>query len=411
MSNRPRPGIAAVCAAAAALCQALPAFAAPVRFLATGDFGEGNVEQYRVAKAMKKVCDERGCDFVLGLGDNFYDIGVSGVEDPQFQTKFEAPYAELAKTFYMSLGNHDNSHDPVLNNPVVSMALGELAGTVQSVGAGHWYDAGNREVAYHAVDANGDGSKWYMPARFYQFQKKDVEFFALDTNTLMYMGIPFPPIASEIEDQIRIVTEKQELWIQKALASSRAKWKIVFGHHPYRSNGTHGNAGSYEGLPLTPISGAYVKLFYEQLVCPHADLLIVGHDHDLEFLKPVASELSLLGPLASCGPFVVSGAGAKARTFPAWGEPGQYVLAERNEEYWMRDETLGFFWFTIKGERLQIAAYVVHLLGEAPANDPPPVYTLANVVVRDPQNVETIEIRKPYEACFTREPFAEVDCP
>ena len=398
-------------AAVAPLALASISSAAPVRFIATGDFGEGNHGQYRVAKAMKKVCDERGCDFVLGLGDNFYDIGVSGVGDPQFQTKFEVPYRELAKTFHMSLGNHDNSHDPILNHPAVNAALGALGDDVRSVGAGHWYDAGNREVAYHAVDANGDGSKWSMPARFYQFKASNAEFFALDTNTLMYMGIPFPPIAAEIEDQIRMVTEKQELWIQSALPSSTAEWKIVFGHHPYRSNGTHGNAGSYEGLPLTPLSGPYVKLFYEQLVCPHADLVIVGHDHDLQFLKPVTPAPSLVGPLASCGPFVVSGAGAKTRSFPAWGELGQYVLAEKNDEYWMRDETLGFFWFGIDGPLLRIEAYVVHLAGEALAGDPAPLYTLENVVVRDPGNVETIEIRRPYEACFTREPFAEAPCP
>ena len=390
---------------AASLALAAPAAAAPVRFIATGDFGEGNHGQYRVAKAMEFVCDDpqhgRGCDFVLGLGDNIYDIGVANTSDQQFQTKFELPYAALARTWYMTLGNHDNSHDPVINS-AVGDAIATVAEEIRGVGAGHWYEAGNREVAYTAVDAETpDGSEWYMPARFYDFTKSegDVEFFALDTNTLMYMGVPFPPIAATIEEQISAVVERQEIWIRKELADSTATWKIVFGHHPYRSNGEHGNAGFYEGAPMTPISGPYVKLFYEQFVCGKADLLIVGHDHDLQFLRP----------LQSCGamPFIVSGAGAKTRHFATHGE-GQYVLAEENRDpYWARDDTLGFFWLEIEGAKLRVVTYLVHepTYDPAEAADPAPDHLISGVPVRNGDgdvHTETIQMRKAYDRCFEK---------
>ncbi|MBL9107498.1 MAG: metallophosphoesterase [Myxococcales bacterium] len=51
-------------------------------------------------------------DFGILLGDNFYVSGVSGVsgvDDPQWQDKFELPYSDLTFPIYAVLGNHDCS--------------------------------------------------------------------------------------------------------------------------------------------------------------------------------------------------------------------------------------------------------------------------------------------------------------
>ena len=79
----------------------------PVHFIALGDTGEGNLEQYAVADVMAQVCADQGCDFVLLLGDNIYDTGVEALDDLQWQNKFELPYADLDLPFYAVLGNHD----------------------------------------------------------------------------------------------------------------------------------------------------------------------------------------------------------------------------------------------------------------------------------------------------------------
>src|SRR5687768_14460425 len=50
-----------------------------VRFVGFGDAGEGNEAQQRVANAAEVVCQDRGCDFAMMLGDNFYDEGVTSV--------------------------------------------------------------------------------------------------------------------------------------------------------------------------------------------------------------------------------------------------------------------------------------------------------------------------------------------
>ena len=85
-----------------------------VSFVAFGDAGQqagtGPANQTAVGDAMAKVCELRGCDFAIELGDNIYLSGVDSVEDEQWQTKFEQPYANFNYPIYAALGNHDNSN-------------------------------------------------------------------------------------------------------------------------------------------------------------------------------------------------------------------------------------------------------------------------------------------------------------
>jgi hypothetical protein len=78
-----------------------------LRFVAMGDTGKGNQGQKDVGAAIAAHCAARGCDFVQLLGDNIYDSGVTSVDDPQWQTKFEEPYKLVTQPFYVVLGNHD----------------------------------------------------------------------------------------------------------------------------------------------------------------------------------------------------------------------------------------------------------------------------------------------------------------
>ena len=43
-----------------------------IRFVALGDTGTGDENQKKVAASAKRTCQKDGCDFVLLLGDNFY---------------------------------------------------------------------------------------------------------------------------------------------------------------------------------------------------------------------------------------------------------------------------------------------------------------------------------------------------
>lgn len=158
-----------------------------VRFVAFGDFGTGAAGQYAVAKAMKQHCQKLGCDFAITLGDNIYNNGVSSVNDPQFQTHFEKPYAEFNFPFYMVLGNHD------------------YRGNVQA-----------------QVEYSKKSKKWVMPQRYYHFKKGPVTFLALDTN--------------------RPGERSQRDFVKRVKSHYDTPWLITFGHHPRQTNSVYKNA-------------------------------------------------------------------------------------------------------------------------------------------------------------------------
>ncbi len=119
-------------------------------------------------------------------------------------------------------------------------------------------------------------------------------------------------------------------WIKGELAGPRANgtWTILYGHHPLYSNGDHGDA-SRASQPL----GAWLQAS----VCEsgHVDLVLNGHDHDLQWL---VAKPDTYGTTE----FVVSGAGAKTR--PITDTP--------NDAHFACGDTLGYAWFEIHGERL-----------------------------------------------------------
>ncbi len=187
------------------------------KFLVLGDSGTGGPKQYKVSNAMKTVCLSLGCDFALLLGDIIYDFGVTSANDPQFQTKFELPYANLWFPFYIVVGNHD--------------AQGNLNAM---------------------VDYSMNSTKFRLPSLFYTFQEKNINFYALNSNSL---GL----------DQANMLKETDNL--------SKSKWKIAYAHHPYKSNGLHGDAVNWQ------------KTFFEQYLCNRIDIYFAGHDHDKEHLS------------------------------------------------------------------------------------------------------------------------------
>lgn len=211
-----------------------------VRFVALGDTGKGNDTQYAVARAMAKVCADRGgCAFGLLLGDIIYQHGVTSPDDPQWKTKFELPYAADPFPFYGALGNHDYGTSWEYWKPPQMLA----------------YAAKSKQLR--------------MPGPHYTFSQGPVDFIAVDTNPLFW--------GMKKEEASAFSTSRQ---------ASQRPWRIAFGHHPYLSNGKHGNAGHYEGIPFgwLPAAGGTLKDFFEQEVCGKIDVYLAGHDHNLQDL-------------------------------------------------------------------------------------------------------------------------------
>jgi hypothetical protein len=169
-------------------------------------------------------------------------------------------------------------------------------------------------------------SKWIMPATHYTFTWGNVGFIALDTNAIMWGN-------TEQGDQAA--------WYTSALTEvAGADWVFLLGHHPLRSNGSHGNAGTYESpelngtkipLPIPVLNGAAVKDFFDAHVCGTVDAYFCGHDHTRQWIDE---------PEALCGAeLIVTGAGAKLTA----------LASELNQAHYQDDEKAGFMYVVIEG--------------------------------------------------------------
>ena len=66
---------------------------APLSFYVFGCAGDGKEKQKELAKMLQAISDESNRpDFVVLLGDNFYDDGVDTCNDPAFNEKFHHLY-------------------------------------------------------------------------------------------------------------------------------------------------------------------------------------------------------------------------------------------------------------------------------------------------------------------------------
>lgn len=222
-----------------------------------GDFGMGNKDQYEVAELLNYIIKEKkNIKLILGLGDNFYPEGVTSVNDTQFKTKFLEPYKKIPKNikFFNVLGNHDY--------------MGKI----------------KPQINFTYNSRLNTKSQWILPHNFYCFKKKinniEVEFFAIDTNL------------SELSAKVKKI---QEEWIMEALELSTANWIIIFGHHPWKSTGSHGNCSDE------------LNEFYEKITKTNKiDLICTGHDHDQQLIH-----------IPNLPHLIISGTGSKSRgVFP-----------------------------------------------------------------------------------------------
>lgn len=291
----------------------LPSGSSSLRVLVTGDAGTGEKPQYAVTDAARKLHAAKPFDIALGLGDNIYETGPKGPDDKQFNSKFELPNAGLDFPWLMTLGNHDN--------------------TAIFPGDGGWLLRGNDEVDYHKRSR-----RWYMPERYYSASLGVVDFFVVDLNPL---AAYIPPVLSPEWNAHGTYMTAQAKWLDKALSASSAPWKIVCSHHPYVSNGSHGPAGDYDGLPA-PLNGIEAKKFIEAHIAGRANFLFSGHDHSQQVFENVSG---LKGTRQ-----VVSGAAAKST-----GKPSTKQFRAKYENHLDR----GFMTLDIDASSIALTAYEV----------------------------------------------------
>ena len=131
-------------------------------------------------------------------------------------------------------------------------------------------------------------------------------------------------------------------WLEESLRASRARWKIVIGHHPLWSS-----AGSkFE-------QARALRRMILPALCRYADLYLAGHDHTLELHTDDCA-----GSGAPAGmeplPQLVSGAGGKQRGINRLFRDNQLRLYPQLRTLYARGMVWGFAQLVIDGDRAQL---------------------------------------------------------
>ncbi|KAM7484739.1 hypothetical protein LguiA_000748 [Lonicera macranthoides] len=230
--------------------------------LVIGDWGRrGTHNQSQVALQMGIIGEKVDVDFIISTGDNFYDSGLTDVNDPAFDESFTQIYTaqSLQKQWYSVLGNHDYR--------------------------------GNAMAQLSPILTHRD-TRW-LCLRSFIVNSEMADFFFIDTTPFQEKYFTNPE--DHTYDWREILPRKHYLSnllrdVDLALRESGAKWKIVVGHHTIRSIGLHGDTIELVAQ-LLPI-----------LEANDVDLYINGHDHCLEHISSTDSPLQ----------FLTSGGGSKA---------------------------------------------------------------------------------------------------
>jgi len=195
-----------------------------LRFLALGDVGTGDADQARVAATVRRLCEEQPPDFVVFLGDTFYEAGLSGPDDPLFERLFESQYGQLGVPCFGIAGNHDVKRDAL---PLVLCTLRSRT--------------------------------WRMPNFHYGFTVPPsaagstpiARFFLLNTNLNL----------------LELIRLRRELQPDARL------WTFVMGHHSLYANGAEGD-WDWPG-----------RRYWHRHLGPFTDFYVSGHNHQLEHLR------------------------------------------------------------------------------------------------------------------------------
>lgn len=184
--------------------------------------------------------------FVVSLGDNFYDNGVSGISDELWDSawfaKFIKPFSTMHNIRWVSiLGNHD------------------YYGGMNSV---------NSQIKMTNYSKN-----WVMPYKDYYSYDEETSSYHIFIDTIK--------IYPELYEKTKNLYDQQDVQnsliiLENMLMNAKklkCKWIFVYGHYHIFSNGYYGN---YQIMiqRVLPLLKKY-----------KVDVYFSGHDHNFQFLK------------------------------------------------------------------------------------------------------------------------------
>ncbi len=300
---------------------------ADLRFCVFGCMGTGGTDQKAVAKLLQEkvatMKESEKPEFIIILGDNFYNNGVDDPKDKAFNNNFHNIYypensALRGIPCFVIPGNHDhNLHRGFSGKTNGLTHFKKIEAQIQ-----HTYNDNNIHASYNDISRENvvamfdskvlDLAKlpqWNMPRRAYAITKNAVIMLMLDSSAYVQGYLKF----LESKDE-----NNQATWVDRLekKAKSEGKRVIFCMHHPLVTAGTHSAdkdleiylaKEEIEKLRKNGIAGEnYNQVLYEIMLKKQKlepDLVCSAHDHSMAyFLEKVVGLRQLIsggggGPL------------------------------------------------------------------------------------------------------------------
>eukprot|EP01041_Mallomonas_annulata_P000627 gene627-1214_t len=227
-----------------------------------------------VAKAMANYASKYPADFLIALGDNFYNSGVTSISDSLWTLFYNNVYNydSLQIPWYAIFGNHDYGSNKV-------------AGSIQAQIDYGTYKMDNRWHAGHC----------YLQSFTVPNTTTTLDIIFIDTNLIAPEETYMTSTTSGITEAQQSARRTAQLeCMESYLAQSEASYLIVAGHYPIFSTGKN-SPGDMTSM---------VEAVYPLLEKYNVDMYLCGHDHILEHLEYTTASGSKMD-------FIISGAGGK----------------------------------------------------------------------------------------------------
>ena len=224
-----------------------------------GDSGTGDANQRAVRDQLLRF----PLSLAFMLGDNIYDRGSKELFGPRFDDIY-APVMARGTAFHSTLGNHDVSF--------CSARASVLEKLPDDADAYRW-DILRCDVKAQLTHP-GFG---YIQGHRYYSVRTDAdtpslgEVFVLDSNTLRTSQSKLSPLNAD---------RAQVEWLERALAASSARWKLVIMHHPI-----HSPSVPLKFFLFIPFQEGHAReLQLEEQIGPilkkyGVDAVLAGHNH------------------------------------------------------------------------------------------------------------------------------------
>ncbi|MEG1580152.1 MAG: metallophosphoesterase [Bacteroidaceae bacterium] len=223
-------------------------------FYVVSDLGRnGFYEQKPIAERMGTMAEAVNLDFVAAIGDVHHFEGVASTTDPLWLTNYELIYThpDLMIHWFAVCGNH------------------EYRGKTQAV-----------------LDYTKVSRRWTMPSKYYAR-----EIVLNDSTTALLLFIDTTPLiekyrtdVAQYPDAAKENRKRQLSWIEQQLKKSKAKWKIVLGHHPV-----------YAATPKEDTERTDMQRFLCPLLDKYkVDAYFCGHIHNFQHITPAGSTVEYI---------------------------------------------------------------------------------------------------------------------